>query len=102
MNENEQAILMIVRQIPKGKVATYGQIARLAGIPKNARQVGSVLRRLESNSGIPWHRVVNAKGEISVRKAGEYTDYQHELLVSEGVVFRSPNRISLADFGWAP
>ena len=66
-DDNANCILMIVKQIPHGKVATYGQIAKLAGIPRNSRQVGTVLKTLPENSGVPWFRVVNSRGEISDR-----------------------------------
>ena len=59
------AICAVVRRIPKGWVATYGQVAAMAGLPKRARLVGHVLQRLDPATNIPWHRVVNAKGEVS-------------------------------------
>ena len=90
---------MIVRQIPKGKVATYGQIARLAGIPRNSRQVGSVLRSL-NDAKIPWYRVVNSKGEISQRGDGSSCNIQRQALEEEKIEFDGRGRISLARFGW--
>ncbi len=90
-------IYEVVRQIPVGSVATYGQIARLAGIPKGARQVGyamAALGRGRPRSGIPWHRVVNAKGESSI--GGE----QISRLEAEGVGFDERGRIDLSLFGW--
>ena len=99
-NENTEKILTIIAQIPSGKVANYGQIARLAGLPKNARQVGFVLRNL-SDSSIPWFRVVNSKGEIASR-GSECESIQKEALLEEGIEFDSNDRISLKKFGWHP
>ena len=89
-----------VRRIPRGRVATYGQIARLAGIPNGARQVGYALHALRGGSPTPWHRVVNALGGISLRGAAEVT--QRLRLEREGVRFDVGGRIRLADFAWRP
>ena len=105
MSSNVQAILMVVRQVPKGRVATYGQVARIAGIPRNARQVGSVLAGLsaENNGGdVPWHRIVNSKGEISDRGCAEIETLQRQALEDEEVRFTASGRISLAEFQWQP
>lgn len=94
-------IYKVARQIPRGKVATYGQIAELAGLPGHARQVGYAMGDLPEDSNVPWHRVVNAKGAISMRSCslgGE--EFQRELLEEEGVVFGANGRIRLADFRW--
>jgi methylated-DNA-protein-cysteine methyltransferase-like protein len=101
-SDNVQKILTVIRQIPKGKVATYGQIARLAGIPRNARQVGSVLRKLKVGANVPWFRVVNSKGEISQRGSGGCTPIQRQALEEENVSFDDKSRISLKQFGWQP
>lgn len=101
-SDNVQKILMVIGQIPKGKVATYGQIAKLAGIPRNSRQVGSVLRNLPVGSGIPWYRVVNSKGEISERGDGDCTRTQRDALEEEQVCFNERSRISLKEYGWDP
>jgi len=98
--DNAASILTMIEQIPNGCVATYGQIAKLAGIPRNCRQVGSVLSSLPRGSGIPWHRVVNSKGEISQRGRGDSESIQRRKLVSEGVEFDERDRISLRRFGW--
>lgn len=90
----------MIEQIPHGRVATYGQIARLAGIPRNCRQVGSVLKTLPSRSEIPWHRVVNSLGEISQRGRGDMELIQRSRLESEGIEFNDRNRISLVQYGW--
>ena len=83
-----------VRHIPKGKVSTYGRIARLAGAPGHARQVGYTLHDLPSDSTVPWHRVVNAKGAVSPRASG-HEDLQRRLLEAEGVRFRPNGTVDL-------
>ncbi|MBT1073411.1 MGMT family protein [Geobacter chapellei] len=84
-------------------VATYGQVARLAGIPGGARQIGYALSALPYGSAIPWHRVVNAQGKISPRSDGRPADeIQRLLLQEEGVMFDEKDRISLDRFGWRP
>ena len=92
----------MVGQIPEGQVATYGQIAKLIGFPKHARHIGFALSRLENNSHIPWHRIVNAKGKISLSGIDGCDDYQRMLLEEEGIVFNDKNLISLTDFQWQP
>lgn len=99
-SDHVHRILTIIRQIPSGKVASYGQIARLAGIPRNAREVGSVLRKLPAEAKVPWFRVVNSRGEISARISPDGPNRQHQLLVREGIKFDSRGRISLDEFGW--
>ena len=86
----------LIQQIPKGKVATYGDIARMADC-KSARAVGFALNQLPENSGIPWQRVVNSKGEISLKDFAKNT--QQILLEEEGVVFNN-NKIDLKTFRW--
>jgi methylated-DNA-protein-cysteine methyltransferase-like protein len=99
-----ERIYAIVRGIPVGRVATYGQIAALAGMPRRARQVGYALFALrdENQPGVPWHRVVNAKGEISRRSTPGFDELQRVLLESEGVVFDGCDRIELPRFQWRP
>lgn len=93
-------IYTVVRHIPRGKVATYGQVARLAGLPGHARQVGYALHALPERSTVPWHRVLNGRGEISLRAgAGER---QRQLLEKEGIVVDDQDRISLPRYGWLP
>lgn len=92
----------LVRKIPEGKVATYGQIAGLLGYPRHARYVGQALSRLESNGKVPWHRVINAKGRISPGGFTGRDDYQRLLLEEENIVFREDNSISLTDYLWRP
>ncbi len=91
----------MIRQIPRGRVATYGLIASLAGFPRNARQVGAVLKKLPPDTAVPWHRVVNSQGQISLRASSvESKKTQRELLENEGVKFSSHASISLKDFIW--
>ncbi|MEM1368373.1 MAG: MGMT family protein [Cyanobacteria bacterium P01_H01_bin.15] len=94
----------VVRQIPEGKVATYGQVARLAQLPRHARMVGYALFRVDMKfDDIPWHRVVNAKGEISYSLRRHGSDFcQKSLLQEEGIVFDSQERINLRTYAWEP
>ena len=91
-----------VRRIPKGKVATYGQIAALAGIPRQPRQVGYALYALRRGSDVPWHRVINAKGEVSARSTPGTEGLQRAVLESEGVVFDTRGRVDLGRYRWRP
>jgi methylated-DNA-protein-cysteine methyltransferase-like protein len=95
-----EAIYNVVACIPKGRVATYGQIAEIAGMPRQARRVGYALSALTANSGVPWHRVVNAKGEISTRTKKGSESIQARLLKQEGVVFTRDGKIALDRFRW--
>lgn len=90
----------IVRKIPRGKVATYGQIADLAGYNGQARQVGYALNALKENSDVPWQRVINSKGEISSRGNMIWEDYQKSILESEGIVFNEKGKINLTEYLW--
>lgn len=94
-------IQRIVSLIPRGRVATYGQIAELARIPGQARRVGYALSALPQGSPVPWHRVVNAKGEISLRSHRGADALQRKLLQGEGVTFEK-GRLSLARYQWRP
>ena len=94
-----ELIWSAVRRIPRGRVATYGQIAGMAGLEGHARQVGYALHNLPERSGVPWHRVVNARGEISPRSAGDSHELQRMLLEAEGVDFDLRGRIDLKRFG---
>lgn len=95
-----ERIYDVVRRIPVGQVATYGQVAGLAGLAGHARQVGYALNRLPDDSGIPWHRVLNARGEISDRAVPDDERYQRVLLRGEGVRFGSDGRLSLSRYQW--
>jgi len=101
MTGDYERIYAVVRRIPRGRVATYGQVARLAGLPRHARQAGYALQALEDD-GVPWQRVVNAKGEISARAHPYGALQQRELLEREGIVFGANARIPLRRFQWRP
>lgn len=90
----------VIRKIPHGRVATYGQIAKIAGLPGHARQVGYALHALRSSTTVPWQRVINAAGRISLRPLTGGIS-QRMLLEKEGVVFAG-ERVSLAIYGWTP
>jgi methylated-DNA-protein-cysteine methyltransferase-like protein len=97
------AIYAVVGRIPEGSVATYGQVAGLAGLPGRARLVGYALNALAGGSAIPWQRVVNALGRISPRSCGSDADMEQRLrLEQEGVSFDAGGRIPLERFLWRP
>jgi methylated-DNA-protein-cysteine methyltransferase-like protein len=93
-------IYEIVNRIPRGKVATYGQIACMAGMPGHARQVGYALHSLPDGSEAPWHRVINRKGQISVRSDPSAESLQRALLEAEGIVFDANETIALEKYQW--
>lgn len=95
-------IYAIVRRIPCGRVATYGQVAALAGLPGHARQVGYALHALPRGTRLPWHRVINAKGEVSRRRRPGDELSQRLLLEREGVRFDARGRVALARLRWSP
>jgi methylated-DNA-protein-cysteine methyltransferase-like protein len=103
-----QAIYRVIREIPEGKVATYGQIAALAALPGHAREVGYALNVLPEGplaEDVPWQRVINAKGEISLRSPNQgpgREGYQRHLLEEEGVEFDLSGRVDLRRFAWDP
>jgi methylated-DNA-protein-cysteine methyltransferase related protein len=95
-------IYAVVAAIPYGRVATYGQVAVLAGLPGRARMVGYAMSAL-TDPAVPWHRVINAKGEISPRADGAPgAEMQRLRLESEGVLFDRHGRVSLARYQWLP
>lgn len=101
-NELHRQILEVIVLIPYGKVASYGQIARLAGLPKHARLVGYLLKHLDKESQIPWYRVINSQGRISVTHIDENgKNIQQDLLEAEGVYLLN-GKVSLKKFGWQP
>jgi len=99
-HESYERIYAVVRRIPKGRVATYGQVASLAGLSGHARQVGYALHSLPDNSNVPWYRVINAKGEISGRAEPGYEFVQRSVLEREGVRFDMNGRIDMKRFRW--
>lgn len=102
MNPAFASIYRVVTAIPPGRVATYGQVALLAGLPRRARLVGTALKALDEGSEVPWQRVVNAAGRISRREAVPYEHFQRQMLAEEGVEIDSHGRIDLERYGWDP
>jgi O-6-methylguanine DNA methyltransferase len=99
MSQFYQKIYEIVQKVPFGKVASYKQIAVLAGSPLAARQVGYAMAALPPGSSVPWHRIINSRGEIPIKDpAGAKAQRQRLLL--EGIAFNSNGRINLDTFGW--
>lgn len=98
MNTFER-IYEVVKSIPKGKVATYGQVALLAGNPRWARVVGYALHNNPSPSTIPCHRVVNREGRVALNYAFGSGEVQRQLLEAEGVVFEPDGRVDLKKYG---
>ncbi|PLR75461.1 DNA methyltransferase [Bacillus sp. V3-13] len=91
----------IIKNIPEGKVMTYGQIARLAGSPRGARQVVRILHSMSKKYNLPWHRVINSKGEIGL-KDDEHYMVQRLSLESEGITFTRERRIDLVQYQFHP
>ncbi len=95
-----ERIYRVVRQIPRGKVATYGQVARIVD-RCTARMVGYAMAALQGRTDVPWQRVINSRGEISTRSRGDGALRQRRLLEKEGIRFDRRNRVNLRKFGWA-
>jgi len=94
-------VIEAIRTIPPGRVATYGQIAGMAGNLRAARQVARILHACSHTQGLPWHRVVNREGRIALAASRGYED-QKRLLETEGVRFDGTGRIDLERFLWRP
>jgi methylated-DNA-protein-cysteine methyltransferase-like protein len=96
-------IYAVVARVPHGRVVTYGQVAALAGLPRQARLVGYAMHGLPDGSTLPWHRVINAQGKVSMRSfSGPSEGLQRHLLEEEGVTFDDKERLSLKKFRWKP
>lgn len=95
-----ERVYRVVRRIPAGQVASYGQVARILGAPRAARTVGWALSSLPEGHDVPWHRVVNSRGTVSLDARGPGGAIQRALLEEEGVVFQE-GRIDLKVYGWA-
>ncbi|OBU46244.1 MGMT family protein [Photobacterium damselae] len=98
MDDFSTQIYSQVYHIPKGKISTYGDIARFAGYPGYARQVGKLLANLPEGSTIPWHRVINSQGQISLK--GENLERQKRHLEQEGIEVSVTGRIRLKNYRW--
>ncbi len=92
-------VIELIREIPEGRVTTYGFIAALAGNPRAARQVARILHSCSPKEGLPWHRVVNREGRISLRPFQGY-EIQKQLLEDEGILFNQKDKIDLNIFLW--
>ena len=97
----QQQLLQTLAAVPSGRVVTYGQLAALAGIPRAARLVGATLKKLPADTSLPWHRVINASGQISFPVDSDGYRRQRARLLDEGIEFHG-NRISLARYRWQP
>lgn len=96
----QQRVLHILAAIPAGKVTTYGDIAMLAGSPRASRQVGGVLKRLPEGSLLPWHRVINRHGQISL--IGDDLFRQRDALEAEGIEVSDAGKVALEKYRWQP
>jgi methylated-DNA-protein-cysteine methyltransferase-like protein len=101
MSDTHQKIYRVIRKIPRGKVASYAQIARLSGFPNHARLVGYALHALrdEKDRKVPWWRVIRAKGEIALSDFPG-ADLQRSLSEKEGVRFDKRTRVDMREYGW--
>jgi len=98
-SEFTQEVVKIIQSIPKGKVLTYGKIAKMAGNPRAARQVSWILHSSTKKYDLPWHRVINSKGLIALNSDDDRY-YQKNLLIEEGIEFKSDFGINLKKFLW--
>lgn len=98
LDEFTKRVTFIISRIPEGKVLTYGRVAALAGKPYGARQVSWILHSLSKKHNLPWHRVINSQGKISLPKPGY--DLQKKLLVLEGIKFSQNDKIELKKYLW--
>ena len=100
MTDFQEKVFAVVRRIPKGRVVSYGGVAALLGQPRAARGVGTALRTIDDDREIPWWRVVNRNGEISISHLSLSRNLQRTLLEREGVEFDDRGRIDWKRFGW--
>lgn len=99
--DKREAIFQILTLIPKGKVATYGQVASSAGLGRAARFVGTTLKQQPEDSKLPWHRVINSKGTLAFPPNHPNLARQKSLLLDEGIEFKG-NKVDLKRFLWQP
>ena len=100
-NRFTDRVKRLIKKVPRGKVATYGQIAAMAGNPRAARQVVRVLHACSEKDKLPWHRIVNSKGGISL-KPGQGYELQKAMLRNEGIKFKENDLIDLGRYLWSP
>ncbi|MHA1520004.1 MAG: MGMT family protein [Promethearchaeota archaeon] len=93
-----QAVLQVIHAIPSGKVQTYGGVARFAGNPKGARQVARILHSSSRKYHLPWHRVINSQGKISLDPVG--AEEQRFLLANEGITFLPSGKVEMTEYLW--
>jgi methylated-DNA-protein-cysteine methyltransferase related protein len=96
-----QKVVLIIQNIPEGKVMTYGQIARLAGSPRGARQVVRILHSMSRKYDLPWHRVINAKGQVAIQEDASFNEQVMSLL-AEGVTVSQSGMVDIETFQWHP
>ena len=96
-----EKVKRVIRAVPRGRVATYGQVAMLAGSPFAARQVVWILHSCSERDNLPWHRIVNAGGRISLKPGASY-EQQKKMLLSEGIRFDRRGRIDFERYLWEP
>lgn len=99
MEDFTRSVIEIIKNIPEGKVCTYGRIGSMAGHPSGARQVTRILHTMSRRHDLPWHRVINVKGLISLPKQGGY-DEQKARLQDEGIEFDEQDRVDLERYLW--
>ncbi len=103
LDEFSDRVYWLVQQVPEGEVATYGQIATLAGSARAARAVGNLMRTSYANGvELPWWRIINASGKISLKGDLHRPALQRELLEKEGIEFRASGRCDLESLRWSP
>ena len=96
-----ERIYAVVRRVPRGRVVTYGRVAALAGLPRQARLVGYAMHALPVGTRVPWHRVVNAQGRVSPRRSEPAGSLRQRMLLErEGVRFDAGGRVALSEYGW--
>lgn len=100
MDQFLMQIFAVIHQIPCGKVTTYGEVAKLAGYPGYARHVGKALNKLPTGSKLPWHRVINSQGRISLK--GEDLVRQRNALIEEGVDVTNDGKVRMKIYRWQP
>ena len=100
-NDREIRLYTVIQGIQVGKVATYGQIASLAGLPGAARLVGKILSGLPADTSLPWHRVINAAGKISMPEGSDSFNEQKKRLTTENIILTG-SQISLKQYLWKP